>query len=161
MASFAKACLDAGADGIFLSVRDDWVDTEENGTSTYDEMVREVDLATIEAASDGTLNMLHICGRPRDFDAFARYPVDVVNWADRCTPPSIADVKDTLKPALCGGLNNLDTLPNGSAEACASEALDALAQAGDRPMLVTPGCTYDPELVPLESLRAARDAVRG
>ena len=30
LANFARQCLAAGADGIYLSVRDDWVDTAEN-----------------------------------------------------------------------------------------------------------------------------------
>ena len=160
LAGFARACLEAGADGIFLSVRDEWVDTDENGVTTYDEMLRERDLEILEAASAGTLNVVHVCGRPLNFDGFTTYPAHVINWADRCAPPSIADVKDKVKLTLSGGLNNLKTLVTGTPEACAAEARDALAQAGDRPMLITPGCTYDPEAVPLENLIAARDAVR-
>ena len=43
-ANFARHCLAAGADGIYLSVRDDWVDTPENGAGTYDRLVRPGDL---------------------------------------------------------------------------------------------------------------------
>ncbi len=95
-----------------------------------------------------------------DFDAFAQYPAHVIHWADRCVPPSIADVVTTGQPAVCGGLDNLGTLVDGSPEECAAQARDAVAQAGDRPILVAPGCTYDPAKVPLANLRAAREAVR-
>ncbi len=160
LAGFAKACVDAGADGIFLSVRDDWVDTYANGEGTYDKVLRAGDVAVLEGASAGTFNVVHVCGQPLDIEAFGRYPAHVINWADRYTPVSIADVKDTIKLALCGGLNNLGTLAKGTPEECAAEARDAIAQAGDRPIFLAPGCTYDPERVPLENLRAARDAVR-
>lgn len=160
LAAFATACIEAGADGVFLSVRDDWVDTDDNGLGTYAEIVRPADLRILEASAAGEFNMLHVCGRPLDFDAFARYPMHVIHWADRCVPPSIADVITTVQPAVCGGLDNLGTLVDGSPEECAAQARDAVAQAGDRPILVAPGCTYTPAKVPLANLRAARDAVR-
>ncbi|MCH7527744.1 MAG: hypothetical protein IID39_09935, partial [Planctomycetes bacterium] len=50
LARFAARCLEAGADGIFLSVRDDWVDTSANGSGTYDEIVRPTDLRILAAA---------------------------------------------------------------------------------------------------------------
>ena len=40
LSNFARNCLAAGADGIYLSVRDDWVDTPENGAGVYDRLVR-------------------------------------------------------------------------------------------------------------------------
>jgi uroporphyrinogen decarboxylase len=36
LANFVRHALAAGADGVFLSVRDDWVDTPANGAGTYD-----------------------------------------------------------------------------------------------------------------------------
>jgi hypothetical protein len=39
LANFVRYALQAGADGIFLSVRDDWVDTETNGVGVYDRLV--------------------------------------------------------------------------------------------------------------------------
>ena len=62
LANFAGHCLKAGADGIFLSVRDDWVDTEANGLNTYDELVRTGDGRILSAARGGHFNLLHVCG---------------------------------------------------------------------------------------------------
>jgi uroporphyrinogen decarboxylase len=160
LANYAAQCIEAGADGIFLSVRDDWVDTKANGAETYDEIVRATDRMILEAAGKGRFNMLHVCGKALNFEAFAAYPVQVVNWADRYAGPSIAYARDRAEPALCAGLDNLGTLVKGDAEQCKAEAKDALRQAGDRPILVSPGCTYDPKAVPAENLRAAIEAVR-
>lgn len=159
-ANFAGKCIEAGADGIFLSVRDDWVNTEANGNDTYDQLVRTGDGQIIGAARGSRLNMLHVCGVPQDFESFAAYPVQVINWADRSGGPAIAEVIGTVKPAVCGGVDNLETLPKGSMQQVEEEVRDALRQAGDRPMIVSPGCTFDPQRVPEVNLEAMVRAAR-
>ncbi len=160
LANFAAKCVSAGADGVFLSVRDDWINTAKHGASTYDELVRPADLRILEGASAGRFNLLHVCGVAADFDRFANYPVHVINWADRAAGPSIAEVIAKTRSTICGGVDNLDTLPNGTPEQCAAEVRDALAQAGDRPILIAPGCTFDPQRVPRENLEALCQTVR-
>ncbi|MEM4409322.1 MAG: uroporphyrinogen decarboxylase family protein [Candidatus Caldarchaeum sp.] len=154
LSRFAQRAIEAGADGIFLSVRDDWVDTPENGEGIYDSLVVPTDLEILSGAKEGTFNVLHVCGRARHFDRFATYPVHALNWADRYGGPPISAVIYKLKPAIMGGLDNLNTLPHRSPHECAQEAEDALREAEGRPIIVTPGCTYDPEAVPEENLRA-------
>lgn len=159
-ANFAKRCVEAGADGVFLSVRDDWVDNEANGKGTYDEIVRIGDGQILTAVAGAKLNMLHVCGVPQDFDAFASYPVHVINWADRAAGPAIGQVIDRMSAIACGGVDNLDTLPNGSPGAVREEVRDTLRQAGTRPVIISAGCTFDPELVSEENLHAMVDAAR-
>jgi uroporphyrinogen decarboxylase len=154
LANFARECVRAGADGIFLSCRDDWVDRRANAPGTYDEMVRELDWKILNAASAGTFNVLHVCGRPQNFTQFAKYPAHVINWADRAAGPSLAYARDRVTPAIAGGICNLKTLPNGTPDDCAFEVRDAVRQARQRPIIIAPGCTYDPQTVPEENLRA-------
>jgi uroporphyrinogen decarboxylase len=165
LANFARHCLQAGADGVFLSVRDDWVRDGAAGAAggtgdLYEQMVRPTDLAILHAAAAGRFNMLHVCGKAVDFRGFADYPVQAVNWADRAAGPSIAEVRDWLKPAICAGVDNLTTLPEGTPEDCAAQVAEALRQAAGRPMIIAPGCTYDPARVPRANLKALCDAVR-
>jgi len=161
LAKFAAGCIEAGADGVFLSVRDDWLDGADGGSrKLYDRFVRPGDLRILSAAAGGRFNLLHICGRAVDFAAFAEYPVQAINWADRSAGPAIAEVIGTLRPAACAGVDNLATLPNGRPADCAAEVADALARAGDCPMLIAPGCTYDPDRVPEANLRAVCEAAR-
>jgi uroporphyrinogen decarboxylase len=159
LANFARALIEAGAQGVYLSVRDDWVDTPENGAGTYDRLVRPGDLAILSAAGAGTFNVLHACGKALDFRRFAGYPVHAINWADREAGPSIAEAAPWVRPALLAGLDNLGTMVRGSPEDCAAEVVDALSQAGGRPMLISPGCTFDPQQVPAANLHAIRRAV--
>jgi hypothetical protein len=159
LANFTRQAPAAGADGVFLSVRDDWVDTPENGAGTYDRLVRPGDLAILAAAGDAGFNVLHVCGRALDFGRFAGYPVQALNWADRTARPAIADVVDRVRPAVCAGLDHLATLVEGSPADCAREAADAVRQAGGRPLMLAPGCTFDPAAVLAANLRAVRQAV--
>jgi uroporphyrinogen decarboxylase len=159
LSRFVRNCLETGADGIFFSVRDDWVDTAENGAGTYDRLVLPSDLAILKAVQRGTFNMLHVCGQALNFKRFGNYPVHAVNWADRYAGPSIADAAAWLGPAICGGLNNLETMATGSSEDCEREAVDAMKQAGSRPIILAPGCTFDPAAVPQGNLHAIRRVV--
>lgn len=159
LSKFVRNCLEAGADGIFFSVRDDWVDRPENKPGSYYRLVQPGDLRILKSAGSGSFNMLHVCGQIMDFKRFGNYPVDAVNWADRCAGPSIASVSAWLRPAICGGLDNLGTMKDGSPVDCEREAVDAMRQAGDRPIILAPGCTFDATTVPEENLRAIRRIV--
>ena len=84
----------------------------------------------------------------------------MINWADRAAGPSIAYARERAKPAIAGGIDNLGVMPNGTPAECADEVRDALRQAKDRPIMITPGCTYDPDKVPAENLHAVVKAAR-
>lgn len=160
LADFVRRCLAAGADGVFLSVRDDWLDSPGQTGHLYNDLVRPSDLEILRAASEASFNLLHICGKAVDFRAFAAYPVHALNWADRAAGPSITRVRAWVKPAICTGVDNLTTLPDGTPEDCEREVADALAQAGDRSIMIAPGCTYDPGQVPGSNLEAICRAAR-
>ena len=161
LARFAGKCLQAGADGVFLSVRDDWVDVPQAPElHLYDHLVRPADREILAAVNTAKFNILHVCGKAVDFKAFAGYPVPVMHWADRAAGPAITDVAPWLKPTLCGGVDNLGTLVSGSPEQVREEVLDAVRQAGSRPIIIAPGCTFDPQRVSEANLQAMVHVVR-
>jgi len=160
LSRFAGRCIEAGADGIFMSVRDDWLDGRDGEGPRYDDLVRDSDRAILSAVASARFNMLHVCGKAVNFRAFAEYPVQVINWADRAAGPAIGEVKDWIKPAICGGVDNLSTLPQGTAEQVAEQVADALRQAAERPIMISAGCTYDPARVPGLNLKAICRAAR-
>ena len=147
LANFARHCLAAGADGIYLSVRDDWVD-EPNGRGTYDRLApagRHGNSGRGQAGASTCSTFVAMCS----ISCFAAYPVHVINWADRSAGPSIAEVAGWVRPAICGGVDNLGTMVEaGSPDDCTRQVADALAQAGGRPIMISPGCTFDPAKVP-------------
>ena len=159
LSNFARNCLAAGADGIYLSVRDDWVDSPENGDGVYDRLVRGGDDRILAGAAGGALNMLHVCGKPLDFARFGQYSVQALNWADRLGGPPISEVRSWLRPAICCGIDNLGTLVSGSPLDIEREVLNAAEQAAGRPIMIAPGCTFDSHAVESANLRAIRRAV--
>ncbi len=168
LGNYARQCRAAGAHGIFLSVRDDQVDTPQNGAGTYDRFVRAGDLKILSGATAAggspengglSLNIMHVCGRPQNFARFTEYPVDAINWADRSAGPAIAEVAGRIRPALCAGVDHLHTLISGSPDDCRAQVADAMRAAAGHPLLIAPGCTYDPQTVPPENLHAVRRAV--
>jgi uroporphyrinogen decarboxylase len=159
LAWFAARCVAAGADGVYLSVRDDWVDTPDT-PDLYERIMRRSDLDILAAVSEAPFNVLHVCGKARNFRAFAGYPVAVLHWADRAAGPAIRDAAAWLKPAPWGGVDHMSTLITGTPEQVRAEVADALHQAGDRPIMIAPGCTFDPSRVPKANLQAIGEAVR-
>ncbi len=160
LAEFAWRCMQAGADGIYLSVRQDWVEPTPAADGLYDRLVRPADLRILDAARGAELNILHVCGTARDLRAFNDYPVAALSWADRLAGPGIAEAIKWLKPTVCAGVDNLGTLCTGTPQDVHNEVTDALRQAGDRPMIVAPGCTFDPQRVPAANLHALAEAAR-
>jgi uroporphyrinogen decarboxylase len=158
LARFAGKCVAAGADGIFLSVRDDWVDGP-GRAGLYGRLVRPTDLAILAAVKGAGFNVLHVCGKAVNFRALAEYPVAVLHWADRAAGPSIGEVARWAKPAIWGGVDNLVTLASGTPQQVREEVADALRQAEVRPIMIAPGCTFDPARVPQANLHALADAV--
>ncbi len=198
LANFAGACIEAGADGIYLATRDDWVDTPANreaignaagggigktvrsaGCATsdgksfgvYDALVAETDRTIFRAASEGWFNWLHLCGKPFGFARHLAEPnLHVVHWADRITGPSIAEMTAAIESTnmsstrstltIAAGVDNLKTLPTGSPADVAAEVRDAKQAAAGRPLIIAPGCTYDPEAVPAKNLQAMVEEAR-
>jgi uroporphyrinogen-III decarboxylase len=56
-------------------------------------------------------------------------------------------------------VDNLGTLVTGTPEQVRQEVFDAVHQAGSHPIMIAPGCTFDPVRVPPANLRALADAV--
>lgn len=155
-ARFAQECLRHGADGIFFATQ--LASHELLSLEEYEEFGVPFDLQVLEAVSSAFLVVLHLHGLRPMFELARRYPVGVVNWHDRETPPSLAEGQELFRGAVLGGLNRSTTLPKGSPEDVRREVLDALEQTGGRRLIVGAGCVV-PVTAPPANLRAARGAV--
>jgi uroporphyrinogen decarboxylase len=92
------------------------------------------------------------------FELFRDYPIAVVNWHDRDTPPGLADATTKTLAALCGGLQREKTMVLGTPEQVIAEAKDSiLATNGERFILGT-GCVV-PITAPRANILAARRSV--
>ncbi len=155
-ARFAAETLAAGADGVFFATQcatTDYLMVEE-----YAEFGRPYDLRVLEAATAAAVRLLHIHGTSIMFDTLTDYPVEIVNWHDRKTPPTLAEARTRFSGCLAGGLNEWETLSTGTHEQITAEIHDAIVQTGGVRHLVAAGCVI-PIDVAEDRLRSAREAV--
>ena len=84
----------------------------------------------------------------------------MVNWADRYAGPSIGEAEEWGEPALCTGLDNLETMVVDSPDDCARQVADTTDQANSRPIMITASCTHNLHRVPMMNLHAIRREVK-
>jgi uroporphyrinogen decarboxylase len=152
---YAVACLDAGATGLFFATHMTTFDTLT--LEEYQEFGVAYDLPILEeVAKRSRLTMLHLCRKNIMFGLWADYPVDVLHWADRLGPPSLAEARASTDRALSGGLS-VETLLSGTEENVDTEVRDAIAQTRGRGFILGAGCVIDTR-TPEANLHAARRA---
>ena len=153
---FIEAARERGIDGIFLAVQH--ASYEQMNEDEYREFGIPFDRRLLDAASGLWLNVLHLHGNRVMFDLLGEYPVQVVNWHDRETPPSLREGQDGIDGAVLGGLRQWDTMLRGTPEDVRIEAEEAIRQTGGRRFVLGTGCVT-PITAPWANLRAARAVV--
>src|SRR5919108_1156937 len=90
LAAYARACVEAGADGLFYATniaRADGLTAEE-----CRRFQRPHDLRILAAVADAPFNLLHVCGPAIHFDEFADYPVAAFSWALGGGNPPLSEI---------------------------------------------------------------------
>lgn len=140
LAQYAAASIDAGAAGIFYALvrnaRDGGFTREE-----YAEYGTPYDMKVLQAVQGSPFNLLHICGSHVYFDLAANYPVQAVNWSTHAPGnPTLAEALQLTSRAVVGGIDEHDTLVNGTPAQVEAQGKHALETAGTRRVLLAPGC---------------------
>jgi uroporphyrinogen decarboxylase len=153
---FVDAARQTGIAGVFYAVQH-----AQYGLLTpqeYEVFGRAYDLPVLEPAGDLWLNMLHIHGSDVMFDLFVDYPVQIINWHDRDTPPSLQEAQTRFDGVVCGGIQRYQTMVLGTPRQIQAEAQEAIqATAGQRFILGT-GCVV-PIIAPYGNILAVRQSV--
>jgi uroporphyrinogen decarboxylase len=156
---FSLECLKSGADGIFFASQFASHDVVSN--DEYQEFGVEFDLPIFEAVQNiSRLNLLHLHGTNPIFELLNIYPVDIVNWHDRETKPSLKEGQKLFTSgAVLGGLNRLQTFRHGLPDEVFDEVQDAKVQTDGRGVIIGAGCVTTID-TPDINIRAAIDAAR-
>ena len=153
---FIEAIINTGISGIFYAVQHaqyGLLSKEE-----YLEFGKAYDLQVLKSSEKLWLNMLHLHGEHVMFDLMTDYPIDVINWHDQDTFPSLPEGKERFGGVVCGGLKRELTMVLGTPETVQAEAKAAIeATSGERFILGT-GCVV-PITAPRANLLAARKSV--
>src|SRR5512143_2904727 len=136
--AFVREIAATGAAGIFYAVQH--ATSNLLSEAEFAEFGREYDLRILEATKSYWLNVMHIHGDNIYFDAVADYPVQVWNWHDRETGPSLTDGLAKIAGAAFGGIARDSVMLCGQPEAVRQQVADALAQTNGRRFIVGTGC---------------------
>ncbi len=156
MERFAHASIDAGADALFLASQvasRDVLTAEESRA-----FGQQYNLALInELRGHVDFVLLHIHGENIYYEHLFKYPVQIINWHDRKTAPTLRQGKALFHGAVAGGIDEWGVLQT-TPEAIRAQVQDAIQQTDGIGLLVAAGC-----VIPLdtsdENIRAARQAV--
>jgi hypothetical protein len=122
LAAYGKACLDAGADGIFFATVE-WATYDAATAEQYAEFGRPYDLRVLAAAQEARLNVLHVCRKHNMAKSMLDYPVHAFNWATNETDnPSLSGAGAAI--ARPGGVTSTvseDTRQDGDPPAALRE----------------------------------------
>jgi uroporphyrinogen decarboxylase len=124
----------------------------------YQQFGRPGDLTVLEAAAAGWFNVLHLHGHHPMFRETADFPAQAVNWHDRTSGIDLAAAANMFPGALMGGIEQVRLLQDGSPQAIAEQAHDAIHKMNSRRFILSTGCTYSLG-VPEANLMALRQAV--
>ena len=152
---FIEAIKETGVAGIFYAVQHAQYGLLSK--AEYNSFGRPYDMQLLEPAQDMWLRLLHLHGLDVMFDLFTDYPVNIMNWHDRETDPSLSLAQKRFPGAVCGGVSR-DTLAFGDPDRARSEALEALQATGGQRIIISTGCVV-PIITPYGNILAVRQSV--
>lgn len=163
MVDFARATLEAGADGLFIASQHSTLASVSD--DNYERFILPQDLKLISRLrGKAKFIVMHLHARNESetirFDKIARTPgIDALNWEDQTTSLSLKDGRKMAKKTVLGGIDHNRIFRTGSPEEARDQVLDAVEQAGYNQLIVAPGCVITVD-TPEENIQAVRDAVK-
>jgi uroporphyrinogen decarboxylase len=143
LATYARECVAAGADGLFYATN--MATRELISAAECRRWERPYDLRVLAAVAAAPFNLLHVCGAGVHFDEFADYPVTALSWATVPGNPSLAEAHQRTGRAVVGGLPAKPGITSMSAEALAERARAAIGEMSGRWLLLGPDCSINPD----------------
>jgi uroporphyrinogen decarboxylase len=163
MVDFARATLEAGADGLFIASQHSTMASVSD--ENYERFILPQDLKLISRLrGKAKFMVMHLHARNEDeiirFDKISRTPgIDAINWEDQSTSLSLRNGRKVARKAVLGGIDHNGIFRTGSPEEARDQVLAAVKQAGYSQLIVAPGCVITVD-TPEENIQAVRNAVK-
>ena len=107
LAVYSRACLDAGASGIFFATVE-WGSADNISLDSYDMFCRPFDMTVLEAVREAPFNVFHVCRNNNHLRALLDYPVAAFNWDVAGEGnPSLSEVMSETSAAVMGAAATL------------------------------------------------------
>ncbi len=138
MTDFAKASLDAGADGLFLATQ------HFNNKLTENERM-ELEFVPMKSLIKKTVKknnflVLHLHGDDPDFNLATKLPINAINWHDQQTKPNLSEARKIFKGGLLGGLNAESWKDISNPEEVSSMISSIYKNFNSTGLILAPGC---------------------
>ena len=154
---FVQECQSLKIDGLFYAVQH--AQYSLLSIKEFREFCEPYDRQILEVAKPFWFNLGHLHGTDVMFDEMSQYPVQVLNWHDLETPPSLDEGKKIFnRGAVCGGLRQWETLAYASPDQVKTEAREAIERTEGSRFILGTGCVT-PIIAPDSNLFAAREVV--
>jgi uroporphyrinogen decarboxylase len=163
MIDFARATLEAGADGLFIASQHSTHSSVSD--EHYKAFVYPYDLKLIsKLRGKAKFIVLHLHAREKQeeirFDKIAKTQgVDGINWEDQSSALSLREGKEKFRGAVLGGIDHNEIFRTATPEVAKEQVLSAAREAGYERLIVAPGCVITVD-TPIENILAVRNAIR-
>jgi uroporphyrinogen decarboxylase len=138
---YVEELLNIGVTGIFFATTE-WATRKNISEEQYLQYGRQYDLRVLDKAKAAKFNILHVCKDYNMLPLFKDYPVDILSWNKHDEGNLDFRQADNLfSQVFLGGIDQNTTLVKGSAQDVASQVDSAVADAGEHPLIIAPGCT--------------------
>jgi uroporphyrinogen decarboxylase len=154
--NFIEEVIKTGIAGIFFAVQA--AQYAQFSLTEFQRFGKSFDFQVLEPAQKLWLNLLHLHGENLMFDDCLDYPVQIINWHDRQTPPTLSEAQSKFNGVVCGGIRQWETMVLGTPEDVLAEANDAFMQTDNRKFILGTGCVV-PVTAPYGNILAARKSV--
>jgi uroporphyrinogen decarboxylase len=153
---FIKEISKTGIDGIFYAVQHAQYGLLSQ--NEFDIFGRKYDLNILNQLPDNFwLNVGHIHGDQIMFDKVLDYPIQVLNWHDQETYPSLSEARQLFNGVLCGGLRQEETMVLGTPQQVIKESKAAIKATNGLRFILGTGCVL-PIIAPHGNIIAAKQA---
>jgi uroporphyrinogen decarboxylase len=158
LTGYAKACLDAGASGIFYAAVE-WGSADNISWAGYERFGKPYDLRILGSVKGAPMNVLHVCRENNHLENVLDYPVAAFHWdVHGAGNPTFTSILSQTDRAVIGGVR-VSTLLDAETADVTAEAHKARAETNDRRFLLAPGCSINPA-TPSANLQALAGAAR-
>lgn len=154
---FLEEAIKLGIDGIFYAIQHAQLHLITQ--AEFNTFSRPYDLQILRTSAALWCNMLHLHGENVMFECVCDYPVQILNWHDRQTLPTLQEGKTQFSGTVCGGLRQWDTMLLATPDQVIAEARDAILQTEGRRFILGTGCVL-PITTPYGNILAATQVAR-
>lgn len=154
---FSLESLKAGADGIFFFTQTASFDflTEKE----YKKFGVKYDMKILNTLKErNALLVLHIHGLNIMFNLLKNYPVQIINWHDQLTAPTIAEARNISDKTFLGGVEENEMLLKENPETIKNRVKSIAGKNAGARLIFGPGCVL-PIKTPEINIVAAKKAL--